>query len=439
MIKILLLFVSLNLYAIEVPEIKVFASLLEKKQGNIFLQAIWDTGKITDDIEAQIYLKTLGRELSGYSNNPDKHFDFFILQDNSINAFAGPYGYIGVHTGALLSSESEAELAGVLSHEIAHITQNHLYRFSKKTDKQGFLVAAGILAAVLAKNSQVSKAITSSTLAGVVQQNINFTREHEWEADRIGLKILLKSGFNPKGMADFFAKLKDNGNAKEFLRTHPLSINRVADSIQRSQVSGDDYRPNSFEYTTIRAKIYYQQYQRIEMSDNPDIKLYMQAYQAFEKQKYPQAKAFIDKLLEFNKDNPSYILAGRIYSKLGDINKAQKYFAKKSDHQANAYYAAKAYVDNGQTAKGAQLLKRYLRVNSGVYQAHQFLSLLFANLSKSDRVHIHGAQALVAQGRLQEGIDRYQRAKSVTHSQDVRDVLDVKIGKLQTLVDLYKD
>jgi predicted Zn-dependent protease len=191
MIKILTLFILMPLwaFALSVPELELSESLSEKKRGHEFLQLLWDTGSIVEDIEIQTYLKDLGHELTTYSENPDKHFGFLLLDDSSINAFAGSYGYIGVHTGMLLSSDSESELAGVLSHEISHVTQNHLNRFSEKTDKQTYLLVAGMLAAVLVDDSNASQAIAASTVAGAAQQSINFTREHEWEADRIGKHV----------------------------------------------------------------------------------------------------------------------------------------------------------------------------------------------------------------------------------------------------------
>ena len=250
-------FFGINANALEVPELQLTESLQEQKQGNEFLQIIWNTNRVVADVEAQVYLKLLGIELTKYSENPNKHFGFFMLDDNSINAFAGSYGYIGVHTGMLLSSDSEAELAGVLSHEISHVTQNHLVRFGEKTDKQTYIMVAGMLAAALVDNSNASQAIAASTVAGTAQQSINFTREHEWEADRIGTKMLKKSGFDPKGMAHFFEKLKDDVNAQEFLRSHPLSINRISDAMQRSSRLNGEYRDDSFEYTTIKARLYY--------------------------------------------------------------------------------------------------------------------------------------------------------------------------------------
>ncbi|HIF47396.1 M48 family metalloprotease [Candidatus Thioglobus sp.] len=441
MIKRLLLmfFFSINANALEVPELQLTESLQEQKEGNEFLQIIWNTNRVVADVETQVYLKLLGIELTKYSENPNKHFGFFMLDDNSINAFAGSYGYIGVHTGMLLSSDSEAELAGVLSHEISHVTQNHLARFGEKTDKQTYIMVAGMLAAALVDNSNASQAIAASTVAGTAQQSINFTREHEWEADRIGTKMLEKSSFDPKGMAHFFEKLKDDVNAQEFLRSHPLSINRISDAMQRSSRLNGEYRDDSFEYTTIKARLYYHQYKRIKLEKEKDITLYMQAYEAFDGQKYTIAKSYVDQLLLLNAQDASYILAGRIYSKLDKLDQAQQYFLNTEMGESAVYYAVQAYLDNKQIQQGIRLLKPYLKQHSGIYQSHKLLSLLYVENAQLDRAHIHNAEALVLQGRFEKGISRYERAKTTTRSQDLFDVINVKIERLENLIDLYKE
>jgi len=429
-------------FALSVPELQVSESLSEKKRGNEFLQLIWNTDSVIADVEMTAYLRELGHELGEHSENPKKHFGFLLLNDDSINAFAGPYGYIGVHTGMLLSSDSESELAGVLSHEISHVTQNHLNRFSKKTDKQTYLMVAGMLAAALVDNSDASQAIAASTVAGTAQQSINFTREHEWEADRIGTTMLSKSGFDPQGMAHFFEKLKDNSGAQEFLRSHPLSINRISDSMQRAARASGSYRKDSFEYITTKAKLYFHKHGRIKLEQDKIITHYMQAYQAFEQQEYATAKRYVDKLLKLNQDKPSYILAGRIASKLGDIDQAQQYFEKNSlikDDEASLYYAAQAYLDNQQPRLGVSTLKPFLRVNKGSYQSHQLLSSLFVELGNFDRSHIQSAKALIVQGKLDKAIGHYERAKALTHSQDLFDVISVRIDNLQQTLDLYKE
>ncbi|MDC0388633.1 M48 family metalloprotease [Candidatus Thioglobus sp.] len=441
MIKIVAMcsFLVTNAYALNLPQTNLPESLQEQKKGNEFLQIIWNTDRVVGDVETQVYLKKIGHELSTFSEDPSKHFDFLMLDDNSINAFAGPYGYIGVHTGMLLSSESEAELAGVLSHEMSHVTQNHLSRFSEKTDKQTYIMVAGMIAAALVDNTNASQAIAASTVAGTAQQNINFTREHEWEADRIGTNMLSKTGFDPSGMAHFFEKLKDDPNAQEFLRSHPLSINRVSDAMQRSSRLTGDYREDSFEYQTIKAKLYYHQNKRIKLNKDLSVTLYMQAYEALEAQKYILAKSYIDQLLEKNQSEPSYILAGRVYSKLGQLEIAQQHFSKVLQTESGVYYAAQAYLENRQTQKGIQLLRRYLKQNSGTYQSHKLLSSLYVDTGSLDRAHIHNAKALVTQGKLDQAIDRYERAKSTTRSQDLFDVINVEIERLEKRIDLYKE
>jgi predicted Zn-dependent protease len=434
----ILFFLCFNAYALKVPEMVLSATLQEQKQGNEFLKMIWNTGSVVGDIEAQVYLNKLGYELSKYSENPNKHFGFFLLNDNSINAFAGAYGYIGVHTGMLLSSDTEAELAGVLSHEISHVTQNHLTRFGEKTSNQNYYALAGLLAAVLVNNSNVSQAIMTSTLAATSQRSINFTREHEWEADRIGTNMLIKSDFDPKGMANFFEKLKDEENAQEFLRSHPLSINRIAEAMQRSSRFNGDYRDNSFEYKTLKARLYYEFYKRIKIEDDASLTLYMKAYSAFEREKYSLAKHYIVQLLALNQTTPSHILAGRIYSKLHKLNQAQQYFAK-VEGETGIYYAAQAYWDNQQTAVGIKLLRRYLKKNSGDYQSYKLLSALYVDANQLDRAHIYNAKALVVQGKLEAAIKRYERAKVSTKSQDLFDIVSTKINRLQKRLDLFEE
>lgn len=442
MIKFIILFflLGVNAQALKVPELTLSESLTEQKQGNEFLQIIWDTDLVISDVETQVYLSILGHELSQYSENPNKHFGFFLLNDNSINAFAGSYGYIGVHTGMLLSSDAESELAGVLSHEISHVTQNHLARFGEKINKQTYIMLAGILVAALVNSSEASQAIATSTVAITTQQNINFTREHEWEADRIGTKMLIKSGFDPKGMAHFFEKLKDDVNAQEFLRTHPLSINRISDAMQRSSRESGDYREDSFEYKSIKAKLYYHQYKRIKLENDISLTLYMNAYNAFENQKYKSAKHYVVQLLALNQSVPSYILAGRIYAKLLEFELAQQHFSKVIEKEAGIYYAAQTYLESGQTSQGIKLLRRYLKNNTATasHQSYKLLSFLYVADTQLDRAHIYNAKALVLQGKLDQAISRYERAKATTRSQDIFDVVVVEIERLEKQIDLYK-
>ena len=154
-----------------------------------------------------------------------------------INAFAGPDAYIGINSGLFLESTNESQLASVMAHEISHVSQRHLARAIDESGNSAIATFATVLAAILlgAQDAQVTQAILYSGLAGAQQNAINFTRQNEYEADRIGISILAETGINPQGMVDFFSTLlsKSGDGGIEYLRTHPLNTNRVSEASDR--------------------------------------------------------------------------------------------------------------------------------------------------------------------------------------------------------------
>jgi beta-barrel assembly-enhancing protease len=215
-----------------------------------------------DDPEVADYLNSLGYRLVANSPDPAAPFEFFAISDSTINAFALPGGFVGVHSGLLLMAQSESELASVLSHEISHVTQHHIARLIAAQQKAGLASLAALAVAILAarSNSNISAAAIAGAQAGAIQTQLNFTREHEREADRIGLQIMEKSGFDVHAMPAFFERLQkatriyENG-APSYLRTHPLTFERIAD-IQ-SRIEGMPFRqvPDSLEFQLVRARL----------------------------------------------------------------------------------------------------------------------------------------------------------------------------------------
>jgi predicted Zn-dependent protease len=412
-----------------------FLSLQSQKDGNDFLKMIWASDTVVADIESRVYLKNLGMRLKSFSKKPSQNFAFYLLADDSINAFAGPFGIIGLHTGTLLVASNEAELAGVLAHEIAHITQNHLKRLSDKTSGYKYWQFAGLLAAVLANDSDISQAIMSSTIAGSLQQGINFTRAHEWEADREGIKILQNSGFDGRGLAQFFAKLTRSGNAQAFLSTHPLGSNRISDSLGR--VTQQKTTPDSFEYLTAQARFFYHKNKRVKLGGVPKLIKYMQAYEAFELQKYKDSGVFVRDLLALDTSAPSLILAGRVYAKLGKMKLARGFFDR-AGGEPSRYYLAQAYLQNKQAKQGAKMLRRYLNHQGGLSESYALLAKIFIQTNEMDRVHFYQAKSLLLQGKLTSALAQYNRAKSLTHSEDLRDILHAKIQVLTRKIKVYE-
>ena len=214
----------------------------DRALGTAFMRQIRQEGLVLEDIEATRYIKSLGRKLSQHSESPGHGFTFFLVDDPRINAFAGPGGYIGTNVGLFISAETEGELAGVLAHEIAHVTQRHLARAFDAAGRQGLQNTAALLAAILigSQNSEAGVAALHAASALNLQQQINFTRANEKEADRVGIQTLAAAGFDPLGMPRFFEKLQKNAKLygtqpPEFLSTHPVTTNRIAEAEARAQ------------------------------------------------------------------------------------------------------------------------------------------------------------------------------------------------------------
>ena len=215
-----------------------------------------------NDVEIADYLNWLGGSLVANSSEPGQPFEFFAINDNAINAFAMPGGFIGVNTGLITTSQNESELASVLSHEIAHVTQHHIARMISGQKFDSLASMALIAAAILSARSNPDAAMATivGVSAGGIQRQINFTRVHEQEADRIGLAILQKSGFDTRAMPAFFERLQKasrllEGNTPTYLRTHPVTNERVADVANRVQQL--PYRPvaSSLDFQLVRAKL----------------------------------------------------------------------------------------------------------------------------------------------------------------------------------------
>lgn len=215
-----------------------------------------------DDQEISDYLNKLGRRLVEASPSHGGDFYFFAILDNNINAFAMFGGFIGVNTGTILAAQSESELAGVVGHEIAHVTQNHLARQIDK-EKQNTIpaliaLAVGVLAA--RANSSIAAATIVSTQAGMIQSQLAYSRDYEREADRVGYQYLEKAGFDVRGMGDFFERLQKAGrlydiSAPVYLRSHPLTLERISDMQNRAESSPYKQILSSLEFHLVRAKI----------------------------------------------------------------------------------------------------------------------------------------------------------------------------------------
>ncbi len=214
------------------------------------------------DPEIAAYLERLGARLTGVVDDPPfERFTFFLVYSDGINAFAAPGGYIGINSGLFQAAESEAQLAGVLAHEIAHVTQRHLAKAFAANQRNQYKTLAAMLAGILlaGENPQAAQAAIATGQATEAQRRINYTRSNEYEADRIGIQTLARAGFDPAGMAGMFEILRSAGSGEgvpEFLRTHPVSTNRIAEAQDRAaRIDAGDRRRDSLAFHLIQRRI----------------------------------------------------------------------------------------------------------------------------------------------------------------------------------------
>ena len=234
----------------------------ERQIGEQSMLQIRASNQYLDDAEVNDYLNQLGGRLVENSPEPSLDFQFFAINDDSVNAFALPGGFVGVNSGLLLVTQNESELASVLAHEISHVTQHHLARMIESQQGTGLISMAALAVAILAArtNPQAAEATIASVQAGTIQRQLNFTRSYEQEADRIGLQLLQKSGFNVHAMPEFLERLQkatrlQEGNAPNYMRTHPITSDRIAEIENRIANQPYTLIPDSLSFQLVRTKL----------------------------------------------------------------------------------------------------------------------------------------------------------------------------------------
>lgn len=213
----------------------------ERDYARAILMQMRAFGVLIEDPLIEDYFADMGFRLVANSDRPDMPFHFVVLNDKQVNAFAAPGGVVALHSGLILAADDEHEVAGVLAHEVAHITQLHLYRTLENAQSMTIPIALGMLALILVGGGS-GEAITGALMSGTAMQQqvlINFTRANEAEADRLGINTLYQAGYDPEGMAEFFERInRINRPAGEappvFLRTHPVTTNRIAEAKARA-------------------------------------------------------------------------------------------------------------------------------------------------------------------------------------------------------------
>lgn len=239
-----------------------FTPQMERRVGEQIMRQIRRDPDYISDPEVSDYIQSLGRRLAAVSSDQRQEFEFFVVRDPMVNAFAMPGGFIGVHSGLIVAASSESELAAVMAHEVAHVTQRHLARQLQRQNQVSMLSLAGLVVGLIAarSNPQAAAAAITGAQAVPVATFLSYSRDFEREADRVGFGYLQQSGFDVFGMPAFFERLQQSSrfydnNAPAYLRTHPITSERLADMQNRVENLPVRQRADGPEFLLVRAKL----------------------------------------------------------------------------------------------------------------------------------------------------------------------------------------
>lgn len=452
-----------NMPIIDLPEIGDSTSTLmtgkeEMELGAAFYRSLHAKVSISKDPEIHDYIQSLGNRLTINSDNPAQPFTFFVVEDPVINAFAGPGGYIGVNSGLILLTEQESELASVLAHEISHVTQRHLFQTFEAASRMSIPTALGMLAAAVLG----AKAGGNGAMAGMMaaqgmnaQYQINFTRDNEEEADRVGMQVLSKSEFDPRSMPEFFERMQQStrfvsGKLPEFLLTHPVTTSRISDTRDRSERYPYRQYPDSMTYQIIRAKL------RVHSNPNPkeamahflhhenrgtqqqqDVAEYGIALSRarlheteaargpLEKlvERYPQYPQFINALAEVDMESKNFTRAARLY---------EAGLRKFPENGAMTLNYARALLNTREAPKAKQLLMGYLRHHTPDPDLYELLAETYNKLGDEAESHRYYGEGYYLLGQTRDALLQLEMAKKFSNGNYyLNSILDERIQSIR--------
>lgn len=434
----------------------------EKQLGEGFMRQMRRYAPVITDEEVEDYIQNLGMSLGSLVDYYGE-FTFFMLEVRGINAFAVPGGFIGVHSGLLLESRSESEVASVLAHEIVHITQRHTARMIEDRQRTSIPAMAALLGAVAlaAVNPEAGIGALTAVQAIQAQRQINFTRANEREADRIGIQLLHDAGFNTYAMADFFSRLQtasrytDPAFIPEILRTHPVTVNRISEAKERAERLGaPPIREDSYEYHLIRTKLdvrgandpasvkrYYELALRDGTSVHESIARYgyvlgLTASSDFQKARIEVAKLLVESphILAFR------IAAGQLELRAGDVGEALKHYEiayrEQPESRAAAYGYANLLTLAGWPAEAKQQLRNYAFAERGDPRYFKLLAEAENDLNEKVNSHFSLSQYYRSLGELRLSIQQLrlaERIPDITNYQRLR--VDARMDEINEELD----
>ena len=413
--------------------------------------------RFLDDAELRFYLQTLANRLVAAGDVGGVEVQLFALDDPAINAFAMFGGYIGVNTGLITAAQSESEVAGVLAHEIAHVSQRHLARqvAAQKQVALGSMLAIAVAIFAARSNADVANAALATSQAAGIQAQLGFTRDHEREADRIGFEMMQRSGLDSRAMVSFFHRLQRAGrvyesNAPAYLRTHPLTLDRITDLEHRVAQAAPyaQRRGGTSDFALIQAKLLAMRgpttdaldaardrYAKVaDSAEDRAVASYGLAVALMRSQQFDEAARVID---DADPQSPLVQrLAAEIAAARGRQGEAEQRYrqalAQHDERPALWYGLADLLLAAGQHEVARDLLDRRLRKASDDADAYARLARAYAGLGRIASRHRAQAEAYQLRGQTLAAIDQLELAQRAGTSDFVeQSMIDARLRELK--------
>lgn len=416
----------------------------EKKLGEIIRAQLRSQLPIIQDIEIQSYLRNLGERLLSHVPYQPFDFYFFPVRNDSINAFATPGGVIAINHGLILFADNESELAGVIAHEISHVTHRHLARLQALSQETSWVGILSIIGALLASayNSDLATLSLFGGTALPVDRQLSYTRDFEYEADRFGMQLIADSGLDPSGIPNFFSKLQSQEarrQAPEFLRTHPLTLARLSDARARANQYQGTYKKDSDEFRYMKAKIL--ALKNAPLSDELDqqhIKSYYQAMSLIQKQLPLKALDSLKKIPPKQHTLPIKLAFVQTYIALENWKKAITLLDELNGLHPNRvnikYYLVLCLIKNRQARQALTQINAVSRLHKYYPQFYKLGAQAAIELNRTSDYHEYLSDYYASRGQLEAALSQLKLAeRSQSLNQVSRARIAVKRKKINAL------
>ncbi|MBL1378689.1 M48 family metalloprotease [Zobellella iuensis] len=428
----------------------------EARFGQAFIRFARANQPVIDDPVLNEYLTDLGLKLLSQADSVRFPFSFLLIRDDSINASAFLGGVVQIHSGLFLAADNESELASVMAHEITHVTQRHIARYLESQSRSTPLTIAGLVGSVALAmvNPQAGMAALQTTMGLKIQSAINYTRDNEFEADRIGLRLLHNAGFDPNAMATFFQKLAEKyqfaSTPPQMLLTHPLPASRIAEARSRAAEYPAKSYPPSLEFQLAKARIMarFQQGNTSELHRffereagraadwQPDAARYGQALSLLQIHEYGQARLLLDELAGRHGNNIFVLDA------LTDLDNAEKRHdaaiarlrqarQRLPDNAVVMINLADSLLQAGRNQEAAELLDSYLRRHPENPLAWELIAQAYRPLSDESAFRQAQAEVAALKGRYEVAVDQMEIAANLATDAMQRARLGARLEQLR--------